>query len=370
MRLHLLGVPHTITHRAFSHCAFTQKVRRFGPMLRATGYEVIHYGIEGSDAGATHDVLVMTQEEHRALLGHDYHAHGAGFYGDDAQDGSPLYKQWNLYAREALRDRLTPGDLVCLPFGHAHAAAIRGLDALAGCGAMETGIGYYDCLLPWRIYESHAVRHATMAKEGRYGVSRETTRLEFVVPNYYDITDWPLGTGSGDYFAFMARLTRGKGLDTVLAMARAWPSVPFRIAGQGDIDQWGPLPANVEYVGVLHDTARAQFLGNARAIIAPSQYIEPFGGAVVEAALCGTPAITSDFGAFTETVEEWTSGFRCTTMRQYINAVELVQGLNRGRVQRRAQAMYSTATVGQQYARVFDEVADAIARGLFSMTGW
>lgn len=371
MQLHLLGIPHTVTRADFAHCAFTQKVRRFAPMMRPTGYRVIHYGVAGSKAGADENVVLMEQDEHLALLGHAYHEHGTGFYGDDAVDGNAVYRQWNLYAREALKERVEPGDCILLPYGHAHAAAIRGLPVLAaGAGAIESGIGYYDCLLPWRIYESYAARHAAMGREGRHGVSRETTRLEFVVPNYYDVAEWPAGDGSGDYIAFMARLTRGKGLDLVLDLARRCPEVAFRIAGQGDIAAFGDLPANVEYVGALGAAERAPFLGKARALINPSTYVEPFGGAVVEAALCGTPAITTDFGAFTETVAHWHSGLRCTTERQFLRAIADVGALNRAHVRAYAQAHYATTTVAQQYAAAFDEVADMIRAGRFPATGW
>ena len=123
MRLHLLSVPHTVTRADFAHCAFTGKVKRFAPMLFGHGYRVIHYGVAGSESGAAEDVVLMDQDEHQALLGHPYHAHGAGFYGDDAVDGSPVYRQWNHYAREELKARVEPGDCILLPFGHAHAAA-------------------------------------------------------------------------------------------------------------------------------------------------------------------------------------------------------------------------------------------------------
>ncbi len=91
---------------------------------------------------------------------------------------------------------------------------------------------------------------------------------------------------------------------------------------------WHYIPTNVEYVGPLN-AERAAYLGNARAIIAPSHYIEPFCGTVVEAALCGTPAITSSFGAFTETVAQDRTGFRCQTIRQYLDAIDAVAALNR-----------------------------------------
>ena len=370
MQLHLLGIPHTVTRADFAHCAFTQKVRRFAPMLFAHGLRVIHYGVAGSESGAAEDVVLMEQDEHQALLGHAYHAQGAGFYGDDANDGSALYRQWNVYAREELKARVVPGDIILLPFGHAHAPAIRGLPVLAaGASAIESGIGYYDCLLPWRIYESYAVRHGVMAKEGRHGVQLDSPRLEFVAPNYYDTDDWPRGSGKGDYVAFLGRLTKGKGVELVLELARQRPDLRFKLAGQGDPAAFGEWPDNAEYVGVL-GAERAEFLGRARCIIAPSRYSEPFCGSVVEAALCGTPAVTSDFGAFAETVVQDVTGIRCNTAREFARALDTVADCDRGAVRGLARRRYSTEVVGAQYARILDEVAHATRAGRFPATGW
>lgn len=372
MRLHLLSIPHTVTRGDFAHCAFTTKCLRFSRMMRPYGFEVIHYGVDGSDSGATADVILMKQDEHQELLGHAYHAQHAtgGMYGDDANADSLLYKQWNLYAREELKERVQPGDLILLPFGHAHAPAIRDLPNLkAGAGAVESGIGYYDTLLPWRIYESEAVRHAAMGKEGRYGVHESSQRLEYVVPNYYDPADWPAGQG-GDAIVYLGRLTEGKGLRLLLELARQRPHVPFKIAGSGRMNpEWGDVPTNVEVLGPLTDE-RAAYLGNARAIIAPSRYVEPFCGTVVEAALTGTPAITSNFGAFTETVAHGVTGYRCQTMREWLRAIDATSSLSRAAVRERAIARYSLSAVGRMYADVFPELSDAALAGRFPLTGW
>ena len=370
MRLHVLAVPHTVTHPAWSHCAFTQKVRRLAPMLRPFGHHVIHYGVAGSTSSADEDVVLMEQDEHQALLGHPYD-HGTAFYGNDAQDGSLLYQQWNLYAREELKARVEPGDLILCPFGHAHGAAIRGLPVLAaGAGTLESGIGYFDVMLPWRVFESYAVRHAVMAKEGRYGVTVASSRLEFVAPNYYDAAEWPLGTPAKDApVVFMARLTEGKGVPIVIEVARQRPDVRFMLAGQGDVTAFGALPPNVEYVGPL-GPERAAFLGSARAIIQPSRYVEPFGGAVVEAALCGTPAITSDFGAFAETVQHGITGYRCQTIREFTAAVDRVLNLNGPKIRARAQRLYTMPRVGRIYDDILTTCAERLADGAFPATGW
>lgn len=369
MRLHLLGIPHTVTSSLWSHCAFTQKVRRLAPMLRPFGHHVTHYGIAGSVSGADVDVVLMEQDEHQQLLGHAYRHDQP--YGVDAEDGSPLYRQWNLYARAELAERVQPGDLILCPFGHAHGAAVRGLPVLsAGAGAIESGIGYFETMLPWRVYESYAVRHAVMAKEGRYGVTLASDRLEFVAPNYYDAAEWPAGMPGADApVLYMGRLTEGKGLAIVLDVARQCPDVQFQIAGQGDLSTFGPLPTNVEYLGVL-GADRAQVMGAARAMLAPSRYVEPFCGTVVEAALCGTPAITSDFGAFAETVAHNVTGYRCQTVAQFVAAVRQVGTLKRDTVRARALARYTLPVVGAMYDAHFAVCAERLASGPYPATGW
>lgn len=369
MRLHLLGVPHTVTRRDFAHCAFTQKVYKFARMMRPLGYEVIHYGVEGSDSGATRDVDLMSQDEHQTLLGHKYHEDPNAFFGNDAQDQSAVYRQWNLNAREALKENVEPGDCILLPFGHAHAPAVRDLPVLkAGASAIESGIGYYDCLLPWRIYESEAVRHGVMAKEGRYGVTKDSGRLEFVVPNSYDVDEWPAGPG-GQAVVFLGRLTEGKGIARIFELATLRPDLTFCLAGQGDPDAFGEVPKNVVFVGAITEE-RAFFLGHARAIIAPSAYVEPFCGAVVEAALCGTPAITSSYGAFTETVANNRTGFRCQTLSEYLEALDKVLELDRREVRARARRLYGMRSVGKAYDAVFQVIKERTLAGAFPAIGW
>ena len=61
IRLHILALPHTITNDEFSHCAYTGKVLRFPEMMVSRGFEVYHYGVEGSTTKATKNVELLTQ---------------------------------------------------------------------------------------------------------------------------------------------------------------------------------------------------------------------------------------------------------------------------------------------------------------------
>ena len=68
--LHIPAIPHTITSQLHSHCAFTGKVLRFAPMMRSCGYQVYHYGVEGSEVEDTIDLL--TKQEWQQLRVESY----------------------------------------------------------------------------------------------------------------------------------------------------------------------------------------------------------------------------------------------------------------------------------------------------------
>ena len=66
---------------------------------------------------------------------------------------------------------------------------------------------------------------------------------------------------------------------------------------------------------------------------------------MVEAALCGTPAITTAFGAFTETVAQDRTGFRCQTTAQFLEAIDRVRDLDRKDIRARARRLYGMRSV-------------------------
>ena len=65
-----------------------------------------------------------------------------------------------------------------------------------------------------------------------------------------------------------------------------------------------------------------QLFLKAKIFFCPSLYVERFVHVVVEAGMCGTPILCTDFGAFTETVLPGKTGFRCRTFQDYIDGVK------------------------------------------------
>lgn len=362
--LHLPGLAHTVTDLAHSHCAFTAKVQKFPAMLDTLPgkpFRVIHYGVEGAVTDADLHVAIMSREEQNRLRGHDG-SNTAKFFGDDADAGTPLYKEYNARLRKELAQRVGPTDLVLLPFGWGHAAAVDG----QGFTLIESGIGYPTLYppAPHKIFESYAWMHWHQGRADRSGGN-----YEWVIPNYFDTDDWQaVPEPDMNRVVFLGRISDVKGVPTIVELARHRPDLRFELCGQGDPTPYlsKELP-NLVYVPPLAGRARSTYLANARAVLMPTVFTEPFGGVAVEAMLCGTPVLSVVYGAFTETIEDRVTGFRCHTLGDWLAALECAPTLDRGYIQRRAQGLYGFRPIAERYQRAFDQISDLKGRGFYTL---
>ncbi len=123
-----------------------------------------------------------------------------------------------------------------------------------------------------------------------------------VIPNSMDVP----GAGDyteGDYVAFSGRISREKGVDLIVEVARRHPEIPFRLAGAvRDADLVADLPANVELTGYLSGETLAEFYRNARFFVMASRWYEGFPMTILEAAGYAKPMIAPDHGGFTEII--------------------------------------------------------------------
>ncbi len=352
--LHLVGIFHTKHQASFSHCAFTGKALRFPKMMQLYDYEVVEYSNEGSESTADEKVVMLTREEYDSFYGE---RKSTDFYGNDAVIGSDGHRLFEAKLIPALRQRLKPQDIICHPFGHAHQVL---MSEFPSHQHVETGIGY-SVLMPdsFRIFESYAWMHNHQARENRSG-----RNYEWVVPNYYELEDWEPNYEPGQYLAFLGRIDKVKGLDTIRAVADYSP-YPIVLHGQGDPEPWSH--PNIEYRGPIHGRERSEFLRNARALLAPSMFIEPFCGMSVEAMLCGTPVISVDYGAMTETVIEGVSGYRCHTLQDWIDGVHAVGDLDRRTIASIARSRWSLEACGRLYDKIFRQLNDLYRRGWYEV---
>ena len=122
---------------------------------------------------------------------------------------------------------------------------------------------------------------------------------------------WPLERrrGPGEVFAYVGRLSREKGVDTLID---AWGGVSALLVVVGDGPDGRRLraaaPSNVEFLGDVPPRDVGGVLQRTRALIVPSLSYEAAPKAGLEAYAAGVPLIASRIGGLPDLVEEGSSG--------------------------------------------------------------
>lgn len=131
----------------------------------------------------------------------------------------------------------------------------------------------------------------------------EEKRLH-VIPNFMEgVEEHP--QYQGRYIAYSGRLSREKGVDMIIEVARRHPNIPFKLAGSvRDEELKENLPANCELVGFLKGKALADFYRHAAFFVMASRWYEGFPMSILEAAQYGKPTIGPNHGGFTEIIGE------------------------------------------------------------------
>jgi glycosyltransferase involved in cell wall biosynthesis len=117
----------------------------------------------------------------------------------------------------------------------------------------------------------------------------------------------------------------------------------------------------VEYVGAVNDAQKNKLLGEARAMIVPIQWNEPFGIVFAEALACGTPVISCPRGSLTEIVRPGIEGFLIKSIEEGCEAVGKLGAIDRAACRRRAEEAYSPDVVVTRYLDLYARAQAALA---------
>lgn len=119
---------------------------------------------------------------------------------------------------------------------------------------------------------------------------------------------------------------------------------------------------NVSYEGPVDDDRKNSLLGQARALLMPVVWDEPFGIVMVEAMACGTPVIGLDRGAVPEVVEDGVSGFVRRDADGLIEAVGRLGEIARRRCRERVEHEFSDGVLTERYLSAYRDVIAACGR--------
>lgn len=176
---------------------------------------------------------------------------------------------------------------------------------------------------------------------------------------------YPLGRGSGGYAAYLGRFAREKGVHHAIDAARA-AGLPIRLAGKphstdGEYFEKCVAPLlgrrGVTHVGEVGGAKKTGFLRDARALLFPIDWEEPFGLVMVEAMLCGTPVLAFGRGSAPEVVEDGVTGFICEDVADMASRLRSgLAGFDRQRCRARALECWTSGRMVAEHLQLYESI--------------
>jgi glycosyltransferase involved in cell wall biosynthesis len=177
-----------------------------------------------------------------------------------------------------------------------------------------------------------------------------------------------------DYVCYVSRLTEVKGPHTAIDIS-ACAGVPIRIAGgihppdRGFAERelsWRLALPHVRYLGTIGTDVKVPLLRDARALLAPINWNEPFGLILIEAMLSGCPVVTFGRGSVPELVEPGVTGFIARSADEMIALIRpggMVERFDRERCRKRAIERFSRDRMVDEYERLYARTARGTPHG-------
>jgi glycosyltransferase involved in cell wall biosynthesis len=171
------------------------------------------------------------------------------------------------------------------------------------------------------------------------------------------------------YLAFLGRMSPEKGPHQAIAIAKA-NGLPLKMAGKidsvdRDFFECEVAPhidgRQIEYLGELSHSEKAELLGNASLTLFPITWPEPFGLVTIESMCTGTPVLGMNFGAVPEVILQGKTGIICDTLEDAIAQVPTALQLNRYHCREYVKRCFSIQTMVDGYEAAYNRILEPIS---------
>jgi len=163
---------------------------------------------------------------------------------------------------------------------------------------------------------------------------------------------------------FLGRLDRVKGAHTAIKLAKTTNN-QLIIAGNVShtADDYAYFKTEIEpqvdnqqiiYTGPLNDIEKNKWLGQAKALLFPIEWDEPFGMVMIEAMACGTPVIAFKKGSVPEVVENGITGFIVNDAGQMERKITEIDTIDRRLCRKTALEKFDVSVIANHYLNLFE----------------
>ena len=166
----------------------------------------------------------------------------------------------------------------------------------------------------------------------------------------------------GDYILYFGRVHHDKGTKEAVEIARAL-NMRLIIAGiiqdQRYFDDYvKPFlrEGEIEYVGSVGPEKRDDLLGNAKLLLHPINFNEPFGLSIVEAMACGTPVVAFNKGSMPELIINGENGFLVNNSNEAIERIKEIDSISRMNCRKVVEEKFSKESMAKKYIEVYEKI--------------
>jgi glycosyltransferase involved in cell wall biosynthesis len=165
-----------------------------------------------------------------------------------------------------------------------------------------------------------------------------------------------------DYLLFFGRIHPDKGAHDAIEIARVC-NKKLIIAGiiqdQSYFKKYVKphlKTESVEYIGSVGPKRRNSLLGNAKALLHPIHFDEPFGLSVIESMACGTPVIAFNRGSMPELLREGQNGFLVSNVEEAAEAVGRLENIERTDCRKYVIKNFTVEHMVDDYEKVYEKI--------------
>jgi glycosyltransferase involved in cell wall biosynthesis len=203
---------------------------------------------------------------------------------------------------------------------------------------------------------------------------RHGPNLNYLVTVYngIDVDAFAYSAKPGSYLAFLGRISPEKGPAYAIEIAKKTSQKLIIAAKIDPVDEQyftefvEPLidGDQISFIGEIDHQAKVDLLKNARALLSPLQWDEPFGLVNIEAMACGTPVVAINRGSMPEIIVNKKTGYLCSNIDEMIDSMSRINRISRAACRRHVEENFSSKLMAERYLKAYERAINNSTKGL------
>lgn len=216
----------------------------------------------------------------------------------------------------------------------------------------------------WKIlkYYKNQINAVFISKSEKKN-SKIKFKRNWVVYNGIEISNFKFNPKPRKHFIWIGRIDPVKGIQTAISVTK---KIGGELVFAGQLQgHWIPffekeikphLSKKIKYLGEISQRQLSKFYGQARALLYPIEWEEPFGLVMIEAMACGTPVIVFNRGSAKEVVKDGETGFVVENEKEMIEAMQQIDKISRENCRKWVEKNFTAEAMVKKYENIYYQI--------------